>query len=116
MAATDADAAAMETVRVFKYAAMVVLLVITAASALLPLWVSKPWHPNGAEPAKSEAAVRHGRACSSVPVCCIFCSDAVKLYDEVVARMDAPPHWMTTFPSVYLLCALAAPLSGAWTY
>ncbi|KAG3116906.1 hypothetical protein PC129_g24842, partial [Phytophthora cactorum] len=32
--------------------------------------------------------------------------DAVKLYDEVVARMDAPPHWMTTFPSVYLLCAL----------
>ncbi|ETP00423.1 hypothetical protein F441_22151 [Phytophthora nicotianae CJ01A1] len=105
MAATDADAAAMETVRVFKYAAMVVLLVITAASALLPLWVSS----RGTRTAQNLLSRKLPFATAGVFLgsgLLHLLPDAVKLYDEVVARMDAPPHWMTAFPSVYLLCAL----------
>ncbi|KAG7379953.1 hypothetical protein PHYPSEUDO_007897 [Phytophthora pseudosyringae] len=104
-AAAGGDEAAMETVRVFKYAAMAVLLVITAASALLPLWVSS----HGTRTAQNLLSRKLPFATAGVFLgsgLLHLLPDAVKLYDDVVARMDVPSHWMTTFPSVYLLCAL----------
>ncbi|KAL4156485.1 hypothetical protein PRNP1_005516 [Phytophthora ramorum] len=109
MAVTQAmegdSAASMETVRVFKYAAMVVLLVITGVSALLPLWVSS----HGTRRAQNLLSRKLPFATAGVFLgsgLLHLLPDAVKLYDEVVVRMETPPHWMTTFPSVYLLCAL----------
>ncbi|KAG6595967.1 Zinc (Zn2)-Iron (Fe2) Permease (ZIP) Family [Phytophthora cinnamomi] len=105
VAAAGDEAASVETVRVFKYAAMAVLLVITAASALLPLWVSS----HGTRRAQNVLSRKLPFATAGVFLgsgLLHLLPDAVKLYDEVVARMDAPPHWMTAFPSVYLLCAL----------
>ncbi|KAG1690999.1 hypothetical protein DVH05_027282 [Phytophthora capsici] len=99
------DEAALETVRVFKYAAMVVLLVITAVSALLPLWVSS----HGTRTAQNLLSRKLPFATAGVFLgsgLLHLLPDAVKLYDQVVSRMDEPPHWMTAFPSVYLLCAL----------
>lgn len=95
----------METVRVFKYTAMLVLLVITVASALLPLWVSS----RGTRTAQNLLSRKLPFATAGVFLgsgLLHLLPDAVKLYDEVVARMDTPSHWMTAFPSVYLLCAL----------
>ncbi|KAE8881544.1 hypothetical protein PF005_g24598 [Phytophthora fragariae] len=108
----DVEAASMETVRVFKYAAMAVLLVVTAVSALLPLWVSS----HGTRRAQSLLSRKLPFATAGVFLgsgLLHLLPDAVKLYDEVVARMDEPPHWMTAFPSVYLLCALGC--SVVWS-
>ncbi|KAG7398785.1 hypothetical protein PHYBOEH_010417 [Phytophthora boehmeriae] len=101
----EGDAASMDAVRVFKYVAMALLLVITAVSALLPLWVSS----HGTRSAQNLLSRKLPFATAGVFIgsgLLHLLPDAVKLYDQVVARTESPPHWMTSFPSVYLLCAL----------
>ncbi|OWZ07881.1 Zinc (Zn2)-Iron (Fe2) Permease [Phytophthora megakarya] len=105
MAVAQAENAEVETVRVFKYAAMVLLLVITVVSALLPLWVST----HGTRSAQNMLSRKLPFTTAGVFLgsgLLHLLPDAVKLYDQVVARMELPPHWATAFPSVYLLCAL----------
>ncbi|GMF16466.1 unnamed protein product [Phytophthora fragariaefolia] len=101
-----------ETVRAIKYAAMVVLLVNTAASALLPLWVSS----HGTRRAQNVLSRKLSLATTSVFLgsgLLHLLPGAAKLYDEVLAGVEAPSRWMVTFPSVYLHCALGC--SAVWS-
>ncbi|CEG41219.1 zinc (zn2)-iron (fe2) permease family [Plasmopara halstedii] len=102
MASTDTS---METVRMFKYTAMGALLAITTTFALLPLWISS----RGTRSAQNVLSRKLPFATAGVFLgsgLLHLLPDAVKLYDQVVIQMDAPPHWMTAFPIIYMLCAL----------
>ncbi|RLN64549.1 hypothetical protein BBJ28_00009495 [Nothophytophthora sp. Chile5] len=98
-------ASSLAAVRIFKYLAMAVLLVITAASALLPLWVSS----HGTRSAQNLLSRKLPFATASVFIgsgLLHLLPDAVKLSEQLVARMETPAPWMTSFPTVYFLCAM----------
>ncbi|RLN62447.1 hypothetical protein BBJ28_00005401 [Nothophytophthora sp. Chile5] len=105
MAAAAAAASSLAAVRIFKCLAMVVLLVITAVSALLPLWVSS----HGTRSAQNLLSRKLPFATAGVFIgsgLLHLLPDAVKLSDQLVARMETPAPWMTSFPTVYFLCAV----------
>lgn len=108
----EEDAGALRAARAFKYAAMGALLVITVASALLPLYV-----------ARHGTAQSQGLLSRKLPFATagVFLGsgllhllpDAVKLYGKLLLSMEDPARWMERFPLMYFLCAVGCAIVWA---
>ncbi|KAF1323977.1 Zinc-iron permease, partial [Globisporangium splendens] len=112
LATAAADAVAADggasnaNIHVFKYAIMAVLLVITVASSLVPLWISQ----HGTSSSRRLLTRKLPFATAGVFIgsgLLHLLPDSVKMYNSVLLSMETPPvHWMREFPVIYFLCAL----------
>uniref|UniRef100_K3WIP0 Zinc/iron permease n=1 Tax=Globisporangium ultimum (strain ATCC 200006 / CBS 805.95 / DAOM BR144) TaxID=431595 RepID=K3WIP0_GLOUD len=106
LAAADAATASNAHIRMFKYVIMAVLLVITVASSLVPLWISQ----HGTSTSRHLLTRKLPFATAGVFIgsgLLHLLPDSVKMYNSVLLSMETPPaHWMREFPVIYFLCAL----------
>ncbi|KAJ0401363.1 hypothetical protein ATCC90586_000970 [Pythium insidiosum] len=107
ISATEDLAVGAASITTFKYAVMVVVLVMTVISALLPLWISR----NGTASSKRLLSKKLPFVTAGVFIgsgLLHLLPDAVKMYNKMLFLDPAvfSAQWMHEFPTVYLLSAV----------
>ncbi|KAJ0398001.1 hypothetical protein P43SY_004062 [Pythium insidiosum] len=105
--ATEELAVGAASITTFKFAVMVVVLVMTVISALLPLWISR----NGTASSKRLLSKKLPFVTAGVFIgsgLLHLLPDAVKMYNKMLLLDPAvfSAQWMHEFPTVYLLSAV----------